>query len=239
MRKGLFLGVALTALALSWPASAELKFAPGEDARFTWSNFDDLKKVDLKGETLSIFGPWRGEDEALVRSVLEYFIDGDRGDDQLFLVRELRAADRHRHAGRQPAQYRDPPAAGPAPGPGLQGPPDAARRRCRDLRQGQLRRRPVLGRSRHLQGQGRHVEVFRIPLQGRPEVAGLVRAGEFRGGRLRSSQDLGRHDEAVRADRGRWRRAVVHRAGLRRRHRLAGDRLGRGHHAAHPAAGSL
>src|SRR5262245_36908700 len=73
MRKSLFVGVAMAALALSWPASAELKFKPGEDARFTWSNLDDLKKVDLKGETLTIFGPWRGEDEALVRSVLDYF----------------------------------------------------------------------------------------------------------------------------------------------------------------------
>ena len=66
MRKALFLGVALSALALATPASAELKFKPGEDARFDWANYDELKKVDLKGETLSIFGPWRGEDEALV-----------------------------------------------------------------------------------------------------------------------------------------------------------------------------
>jgi len=73
MTKALFLGVALSALALAAPASAELKFAPGEDSRFTWQNFEDLKKVDLKGETLAIFGPWRGEDEALVRSVLDYF----------------------------------------------------------------------------------------------------------------------------------------------------------------------
>ena len=75
MKKSLLLGVALAALALGTPASAELKFAPGEEARFTWANFDELKKVDLKGESLSIFGPWRGEDEALIRSVLEYFIE--------------------------------------------------------------------------------------------------------------------------------------------------------------------
>ena len=68
MRKTLLLGVAFAAVALSAPASAELKFKPGEDARFTWANFDELKKVDLKGETLSILGPWRGEDEALARS---------------------------------------------------------------------------------------------------------------------------------------------------------------------------
>src|SRR5262245_36096318 len=77
MKKSLMLGVALSALALALtqPASADLKFKPGEDARFNWANFEDLKKVDLKGETLTIFGPWRGEDEALVRSVLDYFIE--------------------------------------------------------------------------------------------------------------------------------------------------------------------
>ena len=73
MKKTLMLGVALAALAFAAPASAELKFKPGEDARFNWANFEDLKKVDLKGETLTIFGPWRGEDEALARSVLDYF----------------------------------------------------------------------------------------------------------------------------------------------------------------------
>ena len=55
MKKSLLLGVALAAIALSAPASAELKFKPGEDAKFNWANFEDLKKVDLKGETLSIF----------------------------------------------------------------------------------------------------------------------------------------------------------------------------------------
>jgi alpha-glucoside transport system substrate-binding protein len=73
MKKMLLLGVAFGALALNAPAHAELKFKPGEDKRFNWANFEDLKKVDLKGETLTIFGPWRGEDEALVRSVLDYF----------------------------------------------------------------------------------------------------------------------------------------------------------------------
>ncbi|TJW31127.1 MAG: extracellular solute-binding protein, partial [Mesorhizobium sp.] len=73
MKKMLLLGAAFAALALSLPAQAELKFKPGEDPRFNWANYEDLKKVDLKGETLTIFGPWRGEDEGLVRTVLEYF----------------------------------------------------------------------------------------------------------------------------------------------------------------------
>jgi alpha-glucoside transport system substrate-binding protein len=73
MKKVLLLGAAFAALTLSLPAHAELKFKPGEDPKFHWANYDDLKKVDLKGETLTIFGPWRGEDETLVRSVLDYF----------------------------------------------------------------------------------------------------------------------------------------------------------------------
>ena len=112
------------------------------------------------------------------------FHRGDRRDDQLFVVGKLRAADRHRYAGRQPAQHRHPAAARPSPGSRLEGTARSARRRRRHLRQGQLRRGPVLGRPRHLQGQGRRRKVLRIPLQGRPEVAGLVRAGEFRGSRL-------------------------------------------------------
>ena len=73
MKKMLLLGAAFATLALSLPAQAELKFKPGEDKRFNWQNYEDLKKVDLKGETLTIFGPWRGEDEGLIRTVLEYF----------------------------------------------------------------------------------------------------------------------------------------------------------------------
>ncbi len=73
MKKMLLLGAAFVTLALNVPAQAELKFKPGEDPRFDWANFEELKKVDLKGETLTIFGPWRGEDEGLVRGVLDYF----------------------------------------------------------------------------------------------------------------------------------------------------------------------
>ena len=47
MKKTLLLGVALAAVALSAPASAELKFKPGEDSKFNWANFEDLKKVEL------------------------------------------------------------------------------------------------------------------------------------------------------------------------------------------------
>jgi alpha-glucoside transport system substrate-binding protein len=69
----LMLTLAASAIFASAAMAADLKYKPGEDAKFTWANFEDLKKVDLKGETLTIFGPWRGDDEAHVQVVLEYF----------------------------------------------------------------------------------------------------------------------------------------------------------------------
>ncbi|MCB1432990.1 MAG: carbohydrate ABC transporter substrate-binding protein [Alphaproteobacteria bacterium] len=75
MKFRLALGVAALALALTTPAMAELKYKPGEESRFHWDNMDQLKKVDLKGETLTIFGPWRGDDEAHIQVVLDYFRD--------------------------------------------------------------------------------------------------------------------------------------------------------------------
>jgi alpha-glucoside transport system substrate-binding protein len=72
MKFRLAFGIAALALAFTAPAfAADLKFPPGQDARFNWANYDELKKVDLKGETLTIFGPWRGDDEKLVQSILD------------------------------------------------------------------------------------------------------------------------------------------------------------------------
>ena len=76
MKSILLSGVAAIAIALaSQASSAELKFKPGEDSRFHWDSYESFKKANagLKGQTLTIFGPWRGEDEALVQSVLDYF----------------------------------------------------------------------------------------------------------------------------------------------------------------------
>ena len=64
-------------------SAAELKFKPGEDAKFNWASFEEFKKAnDLKGQTLSIFGPWRGEDQALFESIFAYFEEATGADVQ-------------------------------------------------------------------------------------------------------------------------------------------------------------
>lgn len=79
MKIRLTLGAAALALALTSPALAELKYKPGEGP-FNWGDFETLKGVDLKGETLTIFGPWRGDDEAHIQVVLEYFREATGAD---------------------------------------------------------------------------------------------------------------------------------------------------------------
>lgn len=73
MRASLWLGAAAIALSAGAASAQDLKFPPGEGG-FNWASFDEFKAShDLSGQTLSIFGPWRGDDQALVESVLAYF----------------------------------------------------------------------------------------------------------------------------------------------------------------------
>ncbi|WP_245587202.1 ABC transporter substrate-binding protein [Aliagarivorans marinus] len=53
--------------------ASDLLFEPGKDSRFNWDSYSELKKVDLKGQTLTIAGPWLGADKELAESVLAYF----------------------------------------------------------------------------------------------------------------------------------------------------------------------
>jgi len=74
MTKHLLLGVAVLALAASGAFARDMKFAPGEDARFHWDSFEAFKAAhDLKGQKLVIDGPWGGVDKELFESVLAYF----------------------------------------------------------------------------------------------------------------------------------------------------------------------
>jgi alpha-glucoside transport system substrate-binding protein len=77
MKKTFLLGVATFALFAGTVHAADLVFKPGEEKRFNWASFDAFKKDhgDLKGQTLTIFGPWRGEDETLAKSMFAYFED--------------------------------------------------------------------------------------------------------------------------------------------------------------------
>jgi alpha-glucoside transport system substrate-binding protein len=75
MKKTFWMGVAVAALVAGGAGAQELKFAPGEDSRFNWQSFEDFKSShgDLQGQSLTLFGPWRGDDEILFNSVLAYF----------------------------------------------------------------------------------------------------------------------------------------------------------------------
>lgn len=75
MKKTFLTTVALAALVAGYASAADLKFAPGQDNRFNWASFEEFSKAhgDLKGKDLTIFGPWRGDDQILFESVLAYF----------------------------------------------------------------------------------------------------------------------------------------------------------------------
>ena len=61
-------------------AEGDLKFKPGEDKRFNWDSYEALKKTDLKGEKITVFGPWLGPDKALIESVVAYFEEATGAD---------------------------------------------------------------------------------------------------------------------------------------------------------------
>jgi alpha-glucoside transport system substrate-binding protein len=62
------------AIATGSAAAQDLKFPIGEDERFSWQSYEDFAAAhDLSGQTLTVFGPWLGPDEALVESMLVYF----------------------------------------------------------------------------------------------------------------------------------------------------------------------
>ena len=73
MKKSLLsVAVALT-LSASAVHAADLMFKPGEDARFSWSSYDALKSTNLSGETISVFGPWMGDEKGNFERVVAYF----------------------------------------------------------------------------------------------------------------------------------------------------------------------
>ncbi|MCO6188220.1 ABC transporter substrate-binding protein [Rhizobium sp. L1K21] len=80
MKKAFLFGVAAAALIAGSASAAELKFKPGEDSRFHWDSYEKLKDIDLKGQQLTVFGPWLGPDQANVEAVLAYFAEATGAD---------------------------------------------------------------------------------------------------------------------------------------------------------------
>ncbi|WP_295807280.1 ABC transporter substrate-binding protein [uncultured Nitratireductor sp.] len=74
MKTSMLIGAVALALTGSTAYAADLKFAPGEDARFNWQSFEDFRAAhDLSGQEMSLFGPWLSADKDLVESVTAYF----------------------------------------------------------------------------------------------------------------------------------------------------------------------
>ena len=72
--KSRYLASAAALALLSGAASAQdLKFPIGEGA-FNWDSYKAFDEAyNLEGQSITMFGPWRGEDQALVESMLAYF----------------------------------------------------------------------------------------------------------------------------------------------------------------------
>ncbi len=66
-------GAAALALLAGAGQAQDLKFPVGEGG-FNWDSYNAFaESVNLDGQTLTIFGPWRGEDQVLVETMLAYF----------------------------------------------------------------------------------------------------------------------------------------------------------------------
>jgi alpha-glucoside transport system substrate-binding protein len=74
MNKKLYVSVAALAMMAGGAFAQDLKFPVGEGA-FNWKSMEDFAAAhaDLKGQELTIAGPWLGPDQELVESMLAYF----------------------------------------------------------------------------------------------------------------------------------------------------------------------
>ena len=73
MKARFLAGAAVLALTAGAAAAQDLKFPVGEGA-FNWDSYKVYDEAtNLDGQTLKIFGPWRGEDQVLVENMLAYF----------------------------------------------------------------------------------------------------------------------------------------------------------------------
>ncbi|ETI60925.1 ABC transporter substrate-binding protein [Marinomonas profundimaris] len=73
MKKSLLSAAVALTLSVNAAHAADLLFKPGEDSRFSWDAYEALKAVDLSGETVSVFGPWTGDEKSNFERVAAYF----------------------------------------------------------------------------------------------------------------------------------------------------------------------
>lgn len=88
---GLALAIGLGAGSAS---AADLKFAPGEGP-FNWDSYNAWAESapDLKGQTVTIAGPWLQPEDGYFRNVLAYFTEAT-GAEVIYTGSILRTADR-------------------------------------------------------------------------------------------------------------------------------------------------
>jgi alpha-glucoside transport system substrate-binding protein len=73
MKTKLLVSAAALALGAGGAMAQDLKFPVGEGA-FNWASYTAFDEANnLEGQSLTIFGPWRGEDQVLVESMLAYY----------------------------------------------------------------------------------------------------------------------------------------------------------------------
>ncbi len=73
MKSSLYASAAALALCATAASAQDLKFPVGEGA-FNWQSYADFDaKYNLDGQSITMFGPWRGEDQVLVETMLAYF----------------------------------------------------------------------------------------------------------------------------------------------------------------------
>ncbi|WP_316013653.1 ABC transporter substrate-binding protein [Roseobacter sp. HKCCA0434] len=78
MKRNLFAGVAAAAL-IAGPvlAEAHMPFVPGDEDRFSWDAYEEYKAnaPDLSGQTVTVAGPWLGQERDRVVAAWSYFED--------------------------------------------------------------------------------------------------------------------------------------------------------------------
>jgi Bacterial extracellular solute-binding protein len=73
MFRTLLAGASALAIMTGAASAADLVFKPGE-GKFNWQSYNDYDaKYNLDGQTIKLFGPWRGEDQKVAENVFAFF----------------------------------------------------------------------------------------------------------------------------------------------------------------------